>query len=300
MKQLELKTLHFRISEKSYADRLKTLGYSESSVYNLPLHIREFLHFTENKGITNINEITSEHINDWVNYLKNRKNQRRPGGISPAHINKHISALNNFARYLKETETGDIPANTAYLREKEERKINVLTVKETEKLYEVCETNIYGLRDAAMLSIYYGCGLRKKEGINLNTTDLLFNKKLLHVKKSKTGRERLVPMSPAVMQSLNEYINRSRPILLNKNNTEPALFISQRTKRISGQSMSLRLNRLLKKAEISKEAGLHTLRHSIATHLLQSGMKLEDISKFLGHKSMDSTQIYTHLKYPET
>ena len=295
MKNLQLKTLHFRISEKSYADRLKTLNYSESGIYYMPLHIREFLYFTENKGITNINEITSEHINDWVNYLKNRKNQRRPGGISPAHINKHISALNNFARYLKETQTGDIPANTAYLRDEETRKINVLTVKETEKLYQACELNIYGLRDQAMLSIYYGCGLRRTEGTQLDIKDILFNKKLLHIKKSKTGKERLVPMSPTVMQNLNEYIYRSRPILLNKNNTEPALFISQRTKRISGAGMITRLKKLTKKAEITKEIGLHTLRHSIATHLLQSGMKLEDISKFLGHKSMDSTQIYTHL-----
>ena len=292
---MQLETLNYRISEKNFADRLKTLGYSESGIYYMPLHIREFLYFTENKGITNINDITSEHINNYINYLKNRKNQRRPGGLSFSLINKQISAINNFARYLKETQTGDIPANTEYLRNKETRKINVLTVKEIEKLYQACELNIYGLRDQAMLSIYYGCGLRKREGTNLNIEDILFNKKLLHVKKSKTGRERLVPMSPAVMQNLNEYIHRSRPGLLNRNNTETALFISQRAKRISGQSMSLRLNRLLKKAEITKKIGLHILRHSIATHLLQSGMKLEDISKFLGHQSLDSTQIYTHI-----
>ena len=220
--------------------------------------------------------------------------------MSFAHINKHISALNNFARYLKETQTGDIPANTEYLRDEETRKINVLTVKETEKLYEACELNIYGLRDTAMLSIYYGCGLRKKEGINLEITDILFEKKLLHIRKSKTGRERLVPMNTSVMQSLNEYISRSRPILLNGNDTETALFISQRAKRISGAGMIIRLKKLAKKAETGKNIGLHTLRHSIATHLLQSGMKLEDISKFLGHQSMDSTQIYTHLKNPET
>ena len=302
MKNLKLKTLQFKILEKSYADRLKTLDYSKSGIYYMPLHIRDFLNYIENKGITDINQVTDQNIKDWINRLKNRKNQRRTGGISHAHINKHISALNNFARYLKETQTGDIPANTAYLRDEETRKINVLTVKETEKLYQACELNIYGLRDQAMLSIYYGCGLRKKEGINLNTTDLLFNKKLLHVKKSKTGRERLVPMNTSVMQSLNEYISRSRPILLSGKNTETALFISQRTKRISGAGMITRLKKLTKKADlpdrqagITKEIGLHTLRHSIATHLLQSGMKLEDISKFLGHKSMDSTQIYTHL-----
>jgi len=300
MKQLQLKTLQFKILEKTYTDRLKTLHYSKSGIYYMPLHIRDFLHFIENKGITDINQVTDQEINDWINRLKNRKNQRRPGGLSFAHINKHISALNNFARYLKETQTGDIPANTEYLRDKETRKINVLTTEDIRKLYRACKNTVFDLRDTAMLSVYYGCGIRKKEGINLNTTDILFNKKLLHIKKSKTGRERLVPMSPAVMQNLNEYINRSRPILLNERTTEPALFINRYGKRLDGQSMSLSLNRLLKKAEITKRTGLHTLRHSIATHLLQSGMKLEDISKFLGHQSIDSTQIYTHLKNPET
>ena len=296
MKHLELKTLQYRILEKTYADRLKTLNYSESSTYYMPLHIRDFLNHIENKGLTDINKITDQHIKDWINQLKNRKNQRRTGGISTAHINKHISALNNFAKYLKESQTADIPANTGYIRDEETRKINVLTIEETEKLYRSCDPDIYGIRDTAILSIYYGCGLRKKEGVNLNTEDILFNKKLLHITKSKTGRERLVPMNPAVIGHLCEYINRARPILLRGNIKEPALLISQRAKRITGQGISVRLNRLLKKAEINKPAGLHTLRHSIATHLLQSGMKLEDISKFLGHQSLESTQIYTHLK----
>ena len=263
----------------------------------MPLHIREFLYFTENKGITDINEITSEHINDYINYLKNRKNQRRTGGLSFAHINKHISALNNFARYLKETETGDIPANTPYLQDKDAKDIKILSPEETEKLYRACENNVFGLRDRAMLSIYYGCGLRKKEGINLEIPDILFKKKLLHIRKSKTGRERLVPMTAAVMSDLENYIALSRHLLLNGRDTETALFISQRAKRISGAGMIIRLKKLAKKAETGKNIGLHTLRHSIATHLLQSGMKLEDISKFLGHQSLDSTQIYTHLKF---
>ena len=295
MKHLQLKTLHFRILEKSYTDRLKTLGYSESGIYYMPLHIREFLYFTENKGITNINDITSEHINNYINYLKNRKNQRRTGGLSFAHINKQISAINNFARYLKETETGDIPANTPCIQDKEAKDIKILSPEDIKKLYRACENNLFGLRDRAMLSIYYGCGLRKKEGINLEITDILFKKNLLHITKSKTGRERLVPMMAAVMRDLENYIALSRPLLLNNNNTETALFISQRAKRISGAGMVIRLKKLIKKAGHSTNPGIHTLRHSIATHLLQKGMKLEDISKFLGHQSLDSTQIYTHI-----
>ena len=295
MKHLELKTLQYRILEKSYADRLKTLHYSESGTYYMPLHIRDFLHFIENRGITDINQITDQDINGWINRLKNRKNRRRTGGISPAHINKHISALNNFARYLTESETGNIPSNTPYLKDKDIKKTNILSIEEIQTLYESCQNTIFDFRDRAMLSVYYGCGLRKREGINLNTENILFNKKLLHVTKSKNGRERLVPMSPAVMQNISDYINRSRPLLLNQNQEEKALFINRYGNRLKGHSMAASLKRLLAKAEIKKTAGLHTLRHSIATHLLQSGMKLEDIGKFLGHQSLDSTQLYTHL-----
>jgi integrase/recombinase XerD len=101
-------------------------------------------------------------------------------------------------------------------------------------------------------------------------------------------------MTTEVKNEIENYLNYGRPALL-KNPNETSFFISERGTRPHGQSLYLRLKQLSEKTELDKEIGLHHLRHSIATHLLQSGMKLTHIAKFLGHDSIESTQIYTHI-----
>jgi integrase/recombinase XerD len=154
-------------------------------------------------------------------------------------------------------------------------------------------------RDRAMLAIFYGCGLRRNEGVSLDVGDIDFNKSVLHVRKGKNYKERLVPISKTNLKYLTEYVYDHRRELTLGGKQE-ALFISYKLgRRMHGQSLNLRLKRLQYYSEDvelnEKEIGLHTLRHSIATHLLQAGMKLESISRFLGHSSLDSTQIYVHL-----
>jgi len=149
-----------------------------------------------------------------------------------------------------------------------------------------------------MLSVYYGCGLRREEGMYLNVDDINLKARLIYVQKGKGNRERYVPMSEAVREDLENYIYVAREKILSfKNIKNPALFLSYRVKRMHGNSLIERLHKLTNKAGINKETGFHTLRHSIATHLLQSGMLLENVSKFLGHTSLESTQIYTHLAH---
>ena len=144
-----------------------------------------------------------------------------------------------------------------------------------------------------MLAAYYGCGLRRNEGVNLDISDILFDKNFVFVRKGKNYKERYVPMSAGVKEDLQNYIDFVRPVLIKSN--AKALFLNQHGKRLGSNSMADRLQNLKEKSEINKEAGLHALRHSIATHLLQSGMELEKIKRFLGHSSLESTQIYTHI-----
>ena len=153
-----------------------------------------------------------------------------------------------------------------------------------------------------MLSIYYGCGLRAGEGAALNINDILFYKNLLYVRKGKGYRERYVPINKQVKTDLQEYIFNQRNDLLNNKKSE-ALLLGRRGERWSVRGMYGRLQ-LLKSQTWNEELkqksfGLHILRHSIATHLLQDGMKLELISRFLGHKSLETTQKYTHLAKDE-
>jgi integrase/recombinase XerD len=131
--------------------------------------------------------------------------------------------------------------------------------------------------------------------------DILFDRQLVYVRAGKNYTERYVPANPKVLKDIQTYVQQARPTLLVKDQKETALFISQRGERPDGQSLGLRLKGLQEKTENdvlqNKKIGLHTLRHSIATHLLMGGMKLERVAQFLGHKSIESTQIYTHLAH---
>jgi len=305
MKSLKLKTPAYKYIEKSFKEWLDILGYAPFTVYSMPVYIREMLHYLENNQITQIKDINNKEIRKYYNQLKFRPNTRRQGGLSNNYLNKHQGAIKKFCDYLRQAGRLILPVINLKAEETDTQEIIILTTEEIQQLYKAAEQSravFYReeltTRDKAMLSIFYSCGLRRNEGISLDLSDILFDKGLIYVRKGKNYKERYTPINKANLQTLQEYIYDSRPQFL-KDNKEEALFISQRGKRVNGHTILLRLKQLQQKTNNpilqEKIIGLHTLRHSIATHLLQAGMKLESIAKFLGHSSLESTQIYTHL-----
>jgi integrase/recombinase XerD len=311
MKSLALANASFRYLEQSFKEWLDILGYAPSTVYYAPLHVRELLHYLESKDVKDIKQLDSRHIKAHYEKLKERSNARRDGGLSNNHLNKHIQAIRKFTDYLRQV--GRLELATVPLKNEEANteKITVLTEEEVQQLFEatykpsplkykLSPARIEAIqgRDRAMLAVYYGCGLRRNEGVKLNISDVHFDKRLLHVKKGKNYKERFVPISKSSVKHLQEYVYDHRPELLQGGKTD-ALFLNQSAQRLGGQTLYLRLKYIQQQTENEelkeKEIGLHTLRHSIATHLLQGHMKLENISRFLGHSSLESTQIYTHL-----
>lgn len=313
MKSLPITSPAFRYIEKSFGEWLDVLGYAQHTVYSMPVYVRALLHYAEQQGKIQVQHITPELVKEYYyNYLKNRTNRMYGGALSNGHLNKHLQAFNKFFDYLRQSGKQTLPCLNISMEENDRGTPAVLTEMEIKQLYAACDqhphssTNnkpqwIYpalALRDKAMLSIYYGCGLRRNEGIHLEVGDILFERQLVHVRKGKNYKERFVPMSKSVLSHIENYLYDARPLLL-KNNRSECFFISERGRPVGAQMMILRLNTLLQRTEnpslIEKEPGLHTLRHSIATHLLANGMKLEKIKEFLGHNSLESTQIYTHL-----
>jgi len=295
MKKLNLKNTNYQYLENSFKQWLEALGYADSTVYNLPNHLREFLSYLEKQNINKIDQVKKQHIDQYLSNLSKRKNQRLSGGLSIAYINKHIQALRNFSIFLRESRQIILAVETTN-NKAFEKTIKVLTKKEIQKLYDLCDTNELGQRDKVMLDIYYACGLRRNEAVQLDLSDIITGKGLVYVRKTKNYKERYVPINKHVAGNLLNYIKQARTKLITADNLkETAFFISIKGNRLNGQSLAIRLKRLVNKAGLDKNTGLHTLRHTIATHLLQSGMKLEDIARFLGHSSLESTQIYTHL-----
>lgn len=310
MKKLALKNPSFRYIEESFREWLDILGYSPSTVYSMPNLIRELLHHLDTQGVTNIKKLEIKHINKHYENLKERSNQTRDGGLSNGHLNKHIQALRKFTDYLRKVGRIQLPA-LKLGNEETQPKVVFLTEEEIKLLFEASYKTeakpntsdrvleAIQARDRAMLAVYYGCGLRRNEGAQIDLSDINFDRSMLHVRNGKNYKERFVPISKTSLKYLKDYIYDHRPELL-KDGKSDALFISyNHCGRMQGQSLSVRLKRLIVQSDnpelIDKEVGLHTLRHSIATHLLAAGMQLESISRFLGHGSLESTQIYTHL-----
>jgi len=306
MKKLNLKNKSYQFIQISFEAWLTTLGYNKTTAYNLPIHIREFLHYLEQENINKLKELHPINIINYYNKLKNRTNQRqKSGALSASYLNKHQQAIKLFCDYLRQSGRLMIAYPDLNIEKKEDNKIEVLTPGDIKSLFEATELlttradfEILQTRDKAIIAILYFCGLRRTEAVKLNIEDINLETATVHVKHGKGYKERLVPIHPNNIKYLEEYIYESRLELI-KNRVENAFFISMRKTRMSGQTMLVRLKQMQHLSDNqslkSKNITLHTLRHSIATHLLQNGMSLEQISRFLGHSSLESTQIYTHL-----
>lgn len=278
----------YQLLVSSFSEWLTLLNYSALSIPTLTKAIRDFLYYQEAMGKLSLEQLVASDAKDFIELLQAK------GRYSNAHINKGIQALKLLSKYLRETKRSDIGFNLVRLEEKSSKPI-WLTHDEINRLYEVIPDTLLGVRDSAMLAVYYGCGLRLNEGAHLRLSDIDITGKVLHVRKGKCYKERMVPIAEKNLAAIKWYIDYARPQLLGDNKNEALFIDANKGQAMQKQSLYVRIKHLVKKAKINKKAGTHTLRHSIATHLLQSGMKLERIQQFLGHADLDSTQIYTHL-----
>jgi site-specific recombinase XerD len=297
--------------EQSFISWLQTLNYSPATIATRKRNIREFLLYLERCNIPIIDQATNHKVQRYIAYLKRRVNKLFGSGLMNASINVGISSVNKFFEYLQQTGK-PTPDNLGYVEERYKPR-NILTLQEINQLYETtCQKHHFASnetkakqeaisqRDRAMLGIYYGCGLRKSEGASLKTSDIFTERKLIFVRKGKGCKERHVPITENNLYHITEYLQNGRNHLLTGNESETDnFFINQYGTACSDQALSARLDRLVKNSNNivlqAKKPSLHTLRHSIATHLLQQGMEIEMIQKFLGHSSLESTQIYTHI-----
>jgi len=305
MKHLPLNNPSYEHLEKGFKEWLDILGYNSMSVYNMPNIVREFLHFLDNNQVKHITQLKQKHYKAYFKYISTRTNNRRGGALSNNYINKHLQAIEKLYEYLAHKGTKGIPPITIRQLKLHTQERIILTQSEIKELYKATylntntfEQEAFGARDRALLTVCYACGLRRKEAINLSIDNINFDTRIMHVKKGKNYKERLVPFSKQSLKYLQEWVYDYR-LMLVISKKESALFIGRNGKAISSGTLYTRLKLLQQKIDNptlqNKVIGLHTLRHSIATHLLQNGMELQKIQRFLGHSSLETTQIYTHL-----
>lgn len=277
----------------SFKEWLSIVGYSDDSVASQPRVIEKYFAFMVKNKVKSLDKIKLTDTQNWFETEKQRKSKQTGELLKNSTLNGIIRSLKLFSQFLDETSLGRLTIDLPY-EPKEIPEREILTQDEIKALYNAADETILGLRDRAILSIYYGCGLRSKEGQFLELKDIILDRKLVHVRKGKQYKERYVPFVQKQMTDFKLYLQECRPELTTAQ-TQNWFLLNNKGNQTNSSFLLKRIKQLVELAEIKKDIGLHTLRHSIATHLMQSGMKIESISQFLGHKNLDSTQRYTHI-----
>ena len=271
---------------ENFRKYLLQLGYGKSSCQMLPECVNEFLEY---HSTTTPETVTQKHIQSFYNRLQIRPNKRLEGGLSESYIYHHIYALKCFFNYLEEI--GQIKYNPISIMKFKRPKHNSrepLTKEEINKLFEAVQTQ----KETAMLHLFYSCGLRRSEAVALNTKDIHFKSCLLYVREGKGHKRRAVPMTVKVAKELESYYLQERGDSQRRARDMEAFILNRIGRRMSGNTYNRIIKEIVEKSGIERLCTLHHLRHSIATHLLENGLSLENVRDFLGHSYLEATQIY--------
>lgn len=288
---------------QAYTEYLQTLGFAATTVYNYPRFVATFLTYLEQKGIFKINLLTTKTVFDYYRYLEQERGERTKQTFSTGHLNANFGAIDKFLEFLHQTGLETAPPPIKYFLEDQRKKpLQVLTTDEIQILYKTVpyilfEARIgFAIREARqmtaklMLDLCYGCGLRRSEALYLKIKDVDFDKKIIHVRQGKNYKDRLIPMSKQVAQNIQTYLYQYRRSIAKRKE-----YLYPFESSALAESLQFLVVQTSNDKLKAKKPSLHTLRHSIATHLLQNGMDIENIARFLGHSSLESTQLYTHI-----
>ncbi len=290
----------YRVLAESFYRYLLRLGYNSKSNKSRYNYLCEFLNQLEQRGLLDITQITAQEIINYYQYISERPSKKDGGILSPKTTHSHMRIIRDlFVMLQNEGKVKINPCSTLkfpYPRETEER--TVLDQEEIKQLYKVSET----AQEKAILSLAYGCGLRVGELISCDIEDIRLREKIVIVPKGKGNKRRVVPISSGVVKDLADYYYNERELLTKGRDykpTERAFMLHSRGGRMRNYTYNEHLRKIIERTQNQaikdKEISIHNLRHSIATHLLEQGIPVEQVRMFLGHSQLETTQIYTHI-----
>ncbi len=217
-------------------------------------------------------------------------------GISPRTQARVISGIKSFYKFLLIEEKIDRDPTALLEAPKVGRKLpEVLTVEEIDSIINMIDTKkSEGQRNKAILETLYSCGLRVSELIDLKISNLFFESGFVKI-EGKGSKERLVPVSTKAIKEINLYLSEYRKNLKIHQSAEDILFLNRRGRKLSRVMIFTIIKNLVKKVGLERNISPHTFRHSFATHLIEGGANLRAVQEMLGHESIITTEIYTHL-----
>jgi len=263
---------------------------SENSVDAYVHDIEKFTQFLVQNNIEkNPGDVVLSHLEDflkWINKL----------GMTPASQGRIISGLRSFYKFCNQEQISQTDPTALLEAPKLVKHLpDTLSFSEIEKIISVIDLSTpEGVRNKAIIETLYSCGLRVSELVNLKLSCLYFAEEYVRI-IGKGDKERLVPIGSSAIKYINIYLDNIRVHIPVISGNEDVVFLNRRGRKLSRVMIFLIIKDLAKKAFITKKISPHTFRHSFATHLVEGGADLRAVQEMLGHESITTTEIYTHL-----
>ncbi|MDA9181267.1 tyrosine recombinase XerC [Gammaproteobacteria bacterium] len=270
----------------------KVINYSSNTVISYNRDLNSFLSFCKKIEINSVSSLDEKIIRDFVSHLHRN-------GISPKSIKRSLSSLRSFFNFLLKQKIIKINFAENVKSPKAEKNlpgilqhsdINLLANYKTKKI-GYYKNNDLLVRDVAIFELFYSSGLRLSELSTIEFSNINFNESMLRI-TGKGNKTRIVPIGSKAVTAINLWVD-----IRKKYSKDPSnfLFIGKTGKAMSARNIQLRMNILAKASGVEQKLYPHKLRHTVATHLLESSGNIRAVQEFLGHENISTTQIYTHL-----
>lgn len=271
----------------------------------------------EARKINDVNEITQLDIEEYVRAMSSQAMSSQAmatQNLGPRTIARRIASIHEWNKFmLSNSQITSDPSAEVKAPKQSEHLPDVLSISEVERVIDAAggfgSTDAVSLRDRALVEFLYATGARVSEAVSLKFEDIDLDESVVRL-TGKGQKQRLVPIGKCAVCALRDYLANARPILASREQKSPAnsslnsssksanthvIFLNKRGKSLSRQSAWEAISRAGKMAKIGKELHPHTLRHSFATHLISGGADVRTVQELLGHASVTTTQIYTHI-----
>ncbi len=269
------------------------LNFSKHTLKAYKTDLKEFSAYAKAHDTDNPAKVDRLFLRGYIGFIQDKKTSRNT-------LLRKISSLRSFLNYLLvEGNIENDPFALINIPKREKKLPHFMTEKEMEKLinynrpeevYEQDADYKFAERDFALLEIMYSCGLRRSEVSFLNIGDVDFIAGFVRA-MGKGSKERMIPVGDNTLIALRNYLDtRPQPVTAGM-----PLFLNNRTTRLSDSGVALLVKRMARRARFARPVNAHTIRHSFATHLLEHGCDLRSVQEMLGHKNLETTQIYTHI-----
>lgn len=281
---------------RHYLEMSRVQGVSQDTIKRRESALRRFIAWCEERGLEDPRNVTKPILERYQRHLYYyRKSDGNP--LSMGSQNVILTPVKSFFKWLtRENYLLYNPASELILPKKPKHlPRHIMSLEEIEKVFQQPDTDSpQGLRDRALLELFYGTGLRRIEVVNLNLDHLDYRRNTLLVRQGKGGKDRYIPMSHRVLRWLDRYSRLARPEL-HVSQQQTAFFLTDRGQRYTRDLLSGRVKRYLVLAGIDAEGSCHLFRHAMATHMLENGADIRYVQAMLGHEDLNSTEVYTRV-----